>query len=365
MESKTGQKESKVEEICKQLRALAQEKGPGAQLPPVRTLCQRLSTTRVTLREALTLLEAEQIIYTRERQGVFVSPRINQKIIHVIFSSDFFIISGSPSWSMLWMQMEQEAHIRTSLKNEIYTFHMVKPTDDRMYSVPEHMEKMLQTERVDGVLAVGFQTQEKGELSKGHFPCVSFAGAGLCTIYLDTFEFARLATEALLRQNCQRLGWWTYQFPAYPLEIMSEVQAFRQLLHQHQMPLYPELIRTLHLPPSQTLLSFQEQGYLLAREVFEGPVETRPDGLIIADDMMTDGALVAFEELGIQIGRDVQVVTQANVGSPMLFGRTKRMAVVEYDPALIARTMFAALDMLLAGQTPDKSLTSIPPRLRQ
>jgi len=64
MASKAGQAETKVEEIARYLRSLALEKGPGAQLPTVRVLCERLATTRVTLREALAVLEAERIIYT-------------------------------------------------------------------------------------------------------------------------------------------------------------------------------------------------------------------------------------------------------------------------------------------------------------
>lgn len=365
MASKPGQADTKVEEISKHLRSMAMEKGPGAQLPTVRALCQHLATTRVTLREALTLLEAEKIIYTKDRQGIFVSPNIHHKSIHVIFSSNTFALPVSPVWSMLWIQMEQEAQLRAAFKNEICTFHLVKPTDDLHYSLPEAIETMLQTERVDGVLAIGFQSMGKGVLNANKFPCVTFAGEGVCTIYLNSFEFARLATEALIRQNCRRMGWWAYNYPFYPLEKMREVQAFRQLLQRHKKPLYPELIRTPHPPPSQTSLSFQEQGYLLAREVFEGPESARPDGVVIADDMMTDGALVAFDELGLRIGHDIQVVTHANVGSPILFGRTKHMTVIEYDSALIAQALFSALDLLMAGQKPEELNIKIPPRLRQ
>jgi len=135
------------------------------------------------------------------------------------------------------------------------------------------------------------------------------------------------------------------------------------MLQEYRRPLYPDLIRVPHLPP-QTSLSLQEQGYMLAREVFEGPVSARPDGLVISNDMMTDGALVAFEELGIRIGSDIKLVTHANVGSPILFGRTKNMTVIEYDPALLAQAMFSMLDTLMAGQQPAEASVWIRPRLR-
>jgi DNA-binding LacI/PurR family transcriptional regulator len=365
MMSEVEKADTKVKDIYKYLRTLALETGPEAQLPTVRTLCEDLGTTRVTLREALALLEAEDIIYTKNRQGIFVSPRIHHKSIGILFSSYGFAAPASPFWSMLWMQMEQEVQVRATFKNETCTFYLAKPTDDPFYSIPETIETILQTERVDGVLSVGFHSRGEGTLNTGKIPCVTFAGAGVCTVHYDPFAFARLAVETLIRQHCHRIGWWAFHFPLYPLEQMEDVQIFRQLLQDYKKPLYPELIRVPHLLPSQTMLSLQEQGYLLAREVFEGPASAWPDGLIIANDMMTDGALVAFDELGIRIGHDLQVVTHANVGSPMLFGRTKQMTLIEHDPALMAQAMFSTLDILMAGQKPEEMHTKIHPRLRQ
>lgn len=357
--------DTKVKELYKNLRSMALELGPDAQLPTVRALCSHLGTTIVTLREALTLLEAEHIIYTKSRQGIFVSPRIHHKSIHVLFTSHIFAAPASPFWSILWVQMEQEALVRSTFKHETCTFHLAKPTDDPLYSIPETIETILQTERVDGVLSVGFQSRGKGAMNTGNIPCVTFAGQGDCTVGFDPFEVARLTTEALIRQDCHKIGWWAMHSPFYALEQMEDVQIFRQLLQKHKRPLYPELIRTPHLLPSQTMLSLQEQGYLLAREVFEGPASSWPDGLIIGNDMMTDGALVAFDELGIRIGHDLHVVTHANVGSPMLFGRTKHMTVIDHDPALIAQAMFATLDTLMAGQQLKEAHIRIHPRLRQ
>ncbi len=364
MTSKAGQADTKVRELYKHLRALALEMGPGAQLPPVRVLCERLGTTRVTLREALALLEAEHFIYTKDRQGIFVSPRIHQKVIHILFTSYGFAAPASPFWSMLWMQLEQEAQVRATFKNETCLFHLAKPTTDPLYSVPETIETMFQTERVDGVLSIGFHSVGKGVLGTSDLPCVTFAGKGACTVGFDPYDFARLATEALVRQQCQRIGWWAFNMPFYSLEQMEDVQIFRQLLQDYKKPLYPELIRIPRLLPSQTMLSLQEQGYLLAKDVFEGPARSRPDGVIIGNDMMTDGALVAFEELGIRVGRDLHVATHANVGSPILFGRTKQMTVIEHDPALVAQAMFSALDTLMAGHPLENPHIRIHSRLR-
>lgn len=47
---------------------------PGAKLPAERKLAEAFNTTRITLREALLLLEAEGVIYREERRGWFVAP---------------------------------------------------------------------------------------------------------------------------------------------------------------------------------------------------------------------------------------------------------------------------------------------------
>ncbi len=47
---------------------------PGTKLPPERALAEDFSITRVTVRQALTRLETEGLIFREERRGWFVSP---------------------------------------------------------------------------------------------------------------------------------------------------------------------------------------------------------------------------------------------------------------------------------------------------
>lgn len=47
---------------------------PRQKLPAERKLAESFDTTRVTLREALSLLEAEGRIYREDRRGWFISP---------------------------------------------------------------------------------------------------------------------------------------------------------------------------------------------------------------------------------------------------------------------------------------------------
>ena len=47
---------------------------PGAKLPPERVLSEEFSITRVTVRQALSRMEAEGLVFREERRGWFVSP---------------------------------------------------------------------------------------------------------------------------------------------------------------------------------------------------------------------------------------------------------------------------------------------------
>ncbi|GCE22135.1 substrate-binding domain-containing protein [Dictyobacter kobayashii] len=73
---------------------------------------------------------------------------------------------------------------------------------------------------------------------------------------------------------------------------------------------------------------------------------------------------MAFEELGIHIGKDVQLVSLSNADSPILFGRTRNMTLLEMNSADLIRSMFTLLESLMNGEQPHEDSIYIQPRLR-
>lgn len=53
---------------------------PGSQLPTERAMCDQHSVSRITIRHALRLLEAERLIQRRQGSGTFVSPKPSRRI---------------------------------------------------------------------------------------------------------------------------------------------------------------------------------------------------------------------------------------------------------------------------------------------
>ncbi|GCE23381.1 substrate-binding domain-containing protein [Dictyobacter kobayashii] len=361
----TKRANAKVELVRQKLHALALEIGAGSQLPTIRELCILFQTSSATLTAALDLLESERMLSRKERQGIFVTDSIDRRTIHIIFNVSMMTNVGqSPFWSLLWVQLLQEAEQNAAFKSEQYQFHFLCLQPGQ--SLPDEYIALLNSSQADGCLLVGLNTRTEDYQPLISIPHVVFAGGGDVMVQVDYKEGARLAIQALAQQGCRKIACWAAVPNGPPSDFaQSLLTQFKEVVTEQQLPLYPEFFRTANLPPTtiRTMI-YQEQGYLLAREMFATFNEHRPDGLYISDDMMTSGALVALEELGIQVGEDIKVVTYSNAGSPILFGRTKYMARVEVDAADIVRGMYASLDTAISkGFGSGDIVVNIRPRL--
>jgi DNA-binding LacI/PurR family transcriptional regulator len=117
----------------------------------------------------------------------------------------------------------------------------------------------------------------------------------------------------------------------------------------------PALMRLDSRPSAPTVVdSFQQQGYRTVKDVFERD-GLRPDGVIITDDTMTRGALLAMARQGIQPGRDLQLVCHSNRGTGVLLD-DEQVIRVEFDPAEVVRRLFALLETLMAGREPEDTV---------
>jgi DNA-binding LacI/PurR family transcriptional regulator len=105
----------------------------------------------------------------------------------------------------------------------------------------------------------------------------------------------------------------------------------------------------------------QELGVAYVREAF-GANGTQPDGLLIGDDMVTSGALVELRRRGIEVGKTVQIASNSNAGSPILFGEEANMMRIEYDPRELAEALFRTLDRLMEGK-PQPEWVQVYPRI--
>ncbi|GCE29640.1 hypothetical protein KDA_51240 [Dictyobacter alpinus] len=355
----------KVAEVCERLRALAAELGPGSRLPRMRELCSTFNISSATLTTALDLLEYEQIFYRKERQGIFVSNTLLKRSVHVVFNISMIADHAtSPFWSLLWGRLAQISEQRSKTKNEQISFHF--PGHTMPHQLPDEHIALLNSPAVDGSVIVGFNAHSADHVPLLTKPHVVFAGGGDWMVKYDEMEASRLAAEALVRKQCQRIAYWS-AWEQHVDDVSVQAHHFYQALQQCNLPADPALFR--YVPemstPMSRPLTYQERGYLLAKEVFGSSRAEKPDGIYISDDLMTDGALAAFNELGIHVGKEVEIVSLSNLDSPILFGSTQHMTLLEQDPELLVKSMFLLLEVLMNGEHPHEDTVYVPYRLRE
>ena len=355
------------------LRNTALAKGPNERLPSVRTLCEELSVSRTTLDQVLNNLEAHDIIYRKHGSGLFVSPKLFRKTVGIIIDSSLLSnhVGLSPIWGLLWGLFAQEAERRSHIKNEYYCLHTILPASEIPLS--EEIIHLVQTRRIHGVLNIGVPHKAVKWLTDQGVPCISCFVYGPWQVRFDFIEMVRLAVSRLVQRGCRRIGLWAIDpstTPSATSEAFSdEVRAFRYFLADHGLEYHPELVRSL-LPPQDhngtlRMLTNQQQGYHIAQEVFSNSNIFKPDGIVIINDMVTDGALAALLTQKVNIGEDVHIVTHANAGMMTFFEYINGISVIEFDPQILVHKMFELLDLLLAGQSIPEQCISIAPRWRQ
>lgn len=358
------------------LRELTQGMEPNEKLPTSRQLTKMFDVSYTTLAEALTILEQQDMLYRKQGSGIYISPHIHRRSIGVLCYSYLFAPDQvSPFWGMLWGLIAREAQQRLSVRNERYSFHMLLNNPEDAVALSEDFIALVLSQKMHAVLAIGMLSPTMEWLEEHGVPSVTFAGRGSVVVCEDDRERDRLAIKSLAEQGCRRIGSLcpTIAFRdngMFFAPVMHEPEQYLEALFaEYGLPLYKELIRHWELPAGgresaeQEFLTLQEQGYSLTRELFCNQGQFLPDGLYIPDDMMTFGAVQALQELGLHVGKDIKVATQANARSPILFGMSKAMTLVEFDPQKIVSTLFTVLDHFLVGKVPEGDIVKVKPVL--
>ena len=79
---------------------------------------------------------------------------------------------------------------------------------------------------------------------------------------------------------------------------------------------------------------------------------------------MTLDVMKALENLGLEVGRDIQIATLANAGSPILTDYEDRLIRLELDAQEVTAELFAMLETLMRGGTIAQPSVKVAPHLR-
>ena len=341
---------------------MAFRRGPGAKLPTVRELCHSLNTSTRTLDEALHRLEEQRIVYRKRGSGIYVSPRINRKLVVMLLGAGFFS-TPSPFWGLLWALLVQKAQSRLEHRDEDTTFQLVMPDQDVNTTNGEVLQRILQEHRVSSIIGIGLDSEVTGRLAGLGLPYVGYACYAPHVVMTQTAEAQAQAIEFLVRLGCHRIG-CVRQYDSHAGATHDEddsVASFRDCLEAAGGTFDERYVVDFRRirdagPALDAFMDYQKQGYDSILRLFKADVGPPPDGLVISSDMVTDGALAAMSELGIALWDDIKVATPVNVGSPILANYTHRLISMEGDPQRIVDSMYELLDAVMSGKPADESV---------
>jgi GntR family transcriptional regulator len=134
-------------------RILSEQLGPHTLLPSERELAEQHEVSRMTARQALTLLESEGVVYRRPPRGTFVAePRVR---FHIgSFSEEVARLGHRPAARLLWADCQQPSpSVRVALELDedaaVNVFHRLRTVD----GVPFALETTyLPAARTPGIL---------------------------------------------------------------------------------------------------------------------------------------------------------------------------------------------------------------------
>jgi len=128
-----------------------------------------------------------------------------------------------------------------------------------------------------------------------------------------------------------------------------------RLLDRHGLRTRPEWFRR-----SQGGLAAEGRGYMDTKLLWQN--DAKPDALLVLDDVVAKGAMVALLEAGVHPPRDLCLVHHANRGSGIFYPIDAPR--VEYDPAdYVAKAADLALALVRDPQLPPRT-ERVEPRLR-
>jgi DNA-binding LacI/PurR family transcriptional regulator len=364
--SATGGGRTKRPALRAALSRLALRLGPNAQLPTVRELAARHRVSLATLDRALAQLEQQGRIIRRPGSGIFTSSQVGQKTFAVVFGKSISYAGASPFWGLLLRSLRQQARARGCWTESYFDFDSALGQLD----YHGHVLQQLQQRGPDGVLLTNVRSAEDAdELAKLGVPLVVLGTpvGRHPTVRLDGSAVIRDGVAALASRGCRRIGLMTTRGFGGVAQFRAEVEARGLAFDPHWV-----WEQNIFEPsdPDEPFETHEEAGYRAMKQwLGAATLDTRPttlaplpDGIVITDDMLTRGALVALRKAGLQPGRDVQIATHANKGSTALLGYEDDLIRMEFDPEEIARAMLGMLEGLLAGMPGEREPEVIKPR---
>lgn len=334
-----------------ELRERLQRMAAGEALPSIAALRAEFGVSQGPVDRALRDLQQEGLIAVRHGSGVYATGGQHLMHIALYFSFDVLAPEAGVFPRLLLKGLEAAAGVFEDVQ---YRHYFAAGTGVLWHNRVCALEQDVRRRLVDGVISMGVYGGELGDLP---VPVVALnAPPGVkAHVALDHEALIRLALEALKAKGCRHVGLLGPRPDTLPPPDDNQYETV--LVNRQRVAFFQKEAKRLGLTSRPEWCHGVSGGGGIDEVVPAGrraftelwnARAAKPDGLVCTDDYVASGALRAMREMGVVPGRDVQVASHANLGSPVLAGEP--VVKIEFDPAAVARALVQTVHDLVAGR---------------
>jgi DNA-binding LacI/PurR family transcriptional regulator len=314
----------------------------GDRMPSVRELATLVGVSVKTLRAAQALLAKDGLLEIRHGSGVYLTERARP--LGVGIYSEFNILQPrTSSFHSLVPHFLREFLEQQGVQADIY-IGKSRPGDRDNGPSNTRFRADVENGRLDAVAILNApSTSGWGTWAQQ----LAIPAVGMHTPYQVQVGYGEIITQAVRRlalQGSRRIAMLAWYKGGLK-------EALHDALNGCGLDFFPEWIRH-DLHPMLSGAGWEE-----FREIWMARRE-KPDGLLVADDMLFDEARIAIQELGIRVPEELQIVTHANKGAARRYPFP--VTEIQMDPQRHAEALGNMLLKRLRGEAVEPSTVTLP-----
>lgn len=346
----------KVRETFYRLRDQVKTMPVGMPLPAFTELKDRLNVGQLTIQRAYDILEDQGYISRKVGKGVYVADRTQTGEFAIAILPELLSSSASPYYSLACNALiEATGKRRPDLAVKM---HFGTLSSDNDFIIPPDLLSPETSAKLRGIFSFHPLFEAGERLVNQGVPVITLGSEELCPaehrVSFDREKCAEQYMSAMLAAGCRSVG----ILGSVVFDGGNEHQVGKSLTEAAQafgLRIKPEWLPVTKCHSAMT----DKVGYEQFMQLWNQ--DEKPDGLIVLDDVICKGVLLGCLQLGVDLPRDVQLISRANrlVDLPYY----KSVTRLEFDALEQAQhAVNIAIDLLRGSdQVPLK--TVVPGRL--
>lgn len=336
-------------ELVRALKELVQGQAVGARLSNDRDLAKAYGVSNVTLRAAMLELQGEGLVERRVGAGTFVADRSSRQHVAVVVPHELIHAHRMPYALTLTMSVLDELN-HTGLSYKLYIVpRVLNGRVCRPWPQAEHVQQCGLADAISGnlirgaiLIGLGTTSGWAAELMEQGVPIIG-SRSDVNLKYRYGFDYESSLNKGLKylinhgRRRIALLSWRHYDPRLNRPDTILEL--FKSTLDAASCEIRDEWIRCDANPMNPS------SGWEAFREIWSAYSDAKPDAILVQDDRLFSGASSAILEAGINVPRDLQVVSHWNRGSGIFCSFP--IARSQFDPAELGRQVSRLMERCL------------------